>query len=90
MGGISRCGCRGGLPAAGIQQQSVEVAVVVAVGVAVVVAVGVAVVVAVAVAVVVEVAVAVVVAVVVVVGYLLVSFDVSGWLVSGRDASHCS
>ena len=40
----------------------------------------------------VEVAVAVVaeVAVVVVVGYLLVSFDVSGWLVSGRDASHCS
>ena len=42
--------------------------------------------VAVAVAVVVEVA----VAVVVVVGYLLVSFDVSGWLVSGRDASHCS
>ena len=42
------------------------------------------------VAVAVAVAVAVVVVVVVVVGYLLVSFDVSGWLVSGRDASHCS
>ena len=42
----------------------------------------------VAVAVEVAVVVAVAVAVVVVVGYLLVSFDVSGWLVSGRGASH--